>query len=215
MLWLVLASAFAASLSIWLWLCAGGLWSWVQGAYVAWVVPIWVGAGYLRFRHNPDLFVRRSRPGEGVPGWDSQCVAALKLAVLLTWALGARQNCQPQWWSWGFGVLLFSFGVWMLQLAQRSNPFFEGMVRHQVDRGHLVICQGPYAHRRHPGYLGFLAVVWAIPFFFGSSWSSLGAACFSLVLAVRMHLEERHLSLHLPGYADYRRQVRWKLFPGY
>lgn len=32
----------------------------------------------------------------------------------------------------------------------------EKTVRIQTDRGHRVIDTGPYAHVRHPGYLGFL-----------------------------------------------------------
>jgi protein-S-isoprenylcysteine O-methyltransferase Ste14 len=37
---------------------------------------------------------------------------------------------------------------------------------------------------------------------------------FVVLFAVRMRIEERALIAGLPGYADYRAQVRYRLVPG-
>ena len=75
-----------------------------------------------------------------------------------------------------------------------------------------LIRTGPYGLVRHPVYLGWFILVWVTPVMTGTR--LVFAAVSSLYLALAVPLEERDLTqLFGPGYADYQRQVRWKIVP--
>jgi protein-S-isoprenylcysteine O-methyltransferase Ste14 len=99
--------------------------------------------------------------------------------------------------------------------AMRVNRFFSSIVRIQSDRGQYVVTAGPYAFVRHPGYAaGFLLIIAS-----GIALSSWLAAAFVIATNLpfimrRLIVEDRVLQAQLPGYADYARQVRWRLLPG-
>lgn len=75
-----------------------------------------------------------------------------------------------------------------------------------------LIRTGPYALVRHPVYLGWIIFVWVTPVMTGTR--LVFAAVSTLYLAVAVVFEERDLGQHFGrDYADYRRQVRWKMVP--
>ncbi|MGO7211457.1 hypothetical protein ACC817_00125 [Rhizobium ruizarguesonis] len=53
-----------------------------------------------------------------------------------------------------------------------------------------------------------------IPLSLGSYWGSLAIPSAFAGLAARLLDEEKHLTRDLPGYAEYRRKVRYRLLPG-
>ena len=71
---------------------------------------------------------------------------------------------------------------------------------------------GPYGLVRHPVYLGWIILVWVTPAMTGTR--LVFAAVSTLYLAVAVLYEERDLArLFGPGYADYKREVRWRMLP--
>jgi protein-S-isoprenylcysteine O-methyltransferase Ste14 len=75
-----------------------------------------------------------------------------------------------------------------------------------------LIRTGPYGLVRHPVYLGWIILVWVTPVMTGTR--LVFAAVSTLYLAVAVLFEERDLEeIFGPGYADYRRQVRWRMVP--
>ncbi|HET7925861.1 MAG TPA: isoprenylcysteine carboxylmethyltransferase family protein [Rhodanobacteraceae bacterium] len=103
----------------------------------------------------------------------------------------------------GFGLTFVVF---------KANTFTASTVT--VEAGQHVVSTGPYAIVRHPMYAA--SVVWfvATPFALGSRWALVPAALMSLMLAVRLVDEERHLRVSLPGYDAYCETVRWRVIPG-
>jgi protein-S-isoprenylcysteine O-methyltransferase Ste14 len=87
-------------------------------------------------------------------------------------------------------------------------------VRIQDDKGHRVCDTGLYGIVRHPGYLGMLLTLLAVPLVLGSYWAFVPAGVAAILLVVRTALEDRFLSAHLPGYAAYAARTRRKLVPG-
>jgi protein-S-isoprenylcysteine O-methyltransferase Ste14 len=76
-----------------------------------------------------------------------------------------------------------------------------------------ISTRGPYGFVRHPIYLGWLLLVWAVPVM--SSGRLLFAALGTLYLVVAIPLEERSLAeLHPSEYLRYRERVRWRVVPG-
>jgi len=75
-----------------------------------------------------------------------------------------------------------------------------------------LLRSGPYAVVRHPVYLGWIMLVWVTPEMTGTR--LVFAAVSTLYLALAVPFEERDLSrLFGPGYADYKREVRWRMLP--
>jgi protein-S-isoprenylcysteine O-methyltransferase Ste14 len=94
------------------------------------------------------------------------------------------------------------------------NPFFSSAVRIQNEREQRVISDGPYRWLRHPGYASAIPVMIASGLVL-CSWLATGlGAAGALWLLRRAVVEDPLLRTELPGYADYTRQVGWRLLPG-
>jgi protein-S-isoprenylcysteine O-methyltransferase Ste14 len=83
----------------------------------------------------------------------------------------------------------------------------------QVEEGQPVVATGPYAWVRHPMYSGSLLMFLATPLGLGSWWGLVPALLLGAIVVVRLLDEERYLSVHLPGYAQYCREVSARLLP--
>ena len=104
-------------------------------------------------------------------------------------------------------VLSFLFMLWVLSV----NTYAASNIR--VEAGQKVIDTGPYAYVRHPMYAGAVWLFVGMPLALGSWWS-IGLIVFVVpVLLWRLLDEERILDRDLPGYAEYRRRVRYRLIP--
>ncbi len=94
------------------------------------------------------------------------------------------------------------------------NRFFSAVVRVQSERGHHVVDRGPYAHIRHPGYLGMIAGIPLGALVLGSWVGFAVAAIYSALIIRRVLFEDAFLRVHLEGYASYAQRVRYRLVPG-
>ena len=113
-------------------------------------------------------------------------------------------------------LVLFSDGMVALSLAIvslvfRENSFTSAII--EVASGQRVISTGPYRLVRHPMYSGALLLLIFTPLALGS-WVGLPLVLpLIFVIVLRLLNEERFLQMHLDGYDDYRRRVRYRLIP--
>lgn len=112
----------------------------------------------------------------------------------------------------GFAAVIA--GMAIVAWAMAVNPFFSTVIRIQEDRGHHVITRGPYQWVRHPGYLGMIIAIPAIPFALGSWWAVAPGLVYAIAIMCRVIVEDRYLQQHLPRYAEYSHQVPHRLVPG-
>jgi protein-S-isoprenylcysteine O-methyltransferase Ste14 len=112
------------------------------------------------------------------------------------------------------GLILLLVGYVPVFWAMYENRFFSGVVRIQEERGHHVINTGPYHFIRHPGYLGSVIYLLALPFVLMSYWALVPAILTIIMIVVRIVMEEDTLKRELAGYVDYMQQVRFRLVPG-
>jgi len=110
------------------------------------------------------------------------------------------------------GDILFIVGFLFVGRVYRENSYTSATIEIQEDQ--RVIDTGPYALVRHPMYSGALLYVLGTPLALGSYWGLLGFVLMLLVIVWRLQDEEQLLARELPGYAEYRQRVRWRLLPG-
>jgi len=107
------------------------------------------------------------------------------------------------------GDLILLAGLAISFEVARVNSYASAII--EVAEDQKVISNGPYAHVRHPLYSGALTVLLGIPLALGSWWGMLVSLPVMAALIWRIHDEERFLVKELPGYAEYREKVRWRL----
>jgi protein-S-isoprenylcysteine O-methyltransferase Ste14 len=110
------------------------------------------------------------------------------------------------------GDALIATGFAITFVVLRENSFASATI--QVVEGQRVVSTGPYAVIRHPQYAGSLLYLLGMPLALGSWWGLLVFAGLVPIIIWRLTDEEKLLARDLPGYADYRRRVRWRLIPG-
>jgi protein-S-isoprenylcysteine O-methyltransferase Ste14 len=167
--------------------------------------------------NDPELLERRMRVGPRAEQDPSQkliiTVAFLSIAALPV--LSALDHCR----SWSqvppalviFGDVLIGLAYVGFYLVFRENTY--GGATIQVTPGQTVVTTGPYAIVRHPMYSWALLMLLGIPLALGSWWGLLLLVPALAVILWRVREEERFLDDELPGYRDYRRQVRYRLLP--
>jgi protein-S-isoprenylcysteine O-methyltransferase Ste14 len=117
-------------------------------------------------------------------------------------------------WANILGLFLVAAGYTLACWALVMNRFFSSVVRIQTDRGHTVCDRGPYRIVRHPGYAGNALALPGVVLALASAWTIIPAVLALIVTIVRTTLEDNTLKEELPGYFDFARRVRYRLFPG-
>lgn len=175
---------------------------------------------HLLARDDPAMLAERMKPliQKGQPLWDKMIlisVAFLFVAWLILMGLDAvrfRWFAMPVWLQW-LGAVGVIASLWVFHRTFRVNTFLANVVRIQKERGHKVVSNGPYGVVRHPLYAGALLFFPMEALMLGS-WAGFAfTALIASLLIVRTALEDRELHQSLDGYADYARQVRYRLIP--
>jgi protein-S-isoprenylcysteine O-methyltransferase Ste14 len=209
----LLILAVALFLSSWRW-DWGMAWAFLG---VSAVIIIVGGVGLLRI--NPELVAERTRIGEGTKGWDKVLTALYGLMGIATLVVAGLDK--QFGWSGGVPLLVQMIALALFALsglfafwAMWSNAFFATTVRIQGERGHAVVTGGPYSYVRHPGYSGWLVCNMVTPLILDSLWAFIPAVLTVCIILIRTAAEDRTLNAELSGYAEYARQVRYRLLPG-
>lgn len=184
-------------------------------AYLAILAVVFAAAFAMLDR---GLLQERMRPG-GRPA--PLGLRLLNIVLLAHWVIAGLDRGRLHWtdnvplWLQALALLLVAAGYVLVFWAMLVNRFFSSVVRIQSDRGQHVISTGPYALVRHPGYSAGILIVVASGIALGS-WL---AAAFLVAIVLpfllyRVVNEDRVLQSRLDGYANYARQVPWRLVPG-
>lgn len=167
-----------------------------------------------------DTGLRKERFRPGPKARDTALVAIAKVLALAHLVIAAL-DAGRFGWSGEVPAAAQAVGLALVALAgagtvwtMRVNRFFSTVVRIQEEREHQVITGGPYRVVRHPGYVVMSVLVLASGVALGSWWAILPMGVLVMLMIRRTAIEDRFLHEHLPGYADYARQVRYRLLPG-
>ena len=198
---------------------AGRIDWWPAWALIAVWLTCLTGMDIVVLRVNPGLMAERLSPPKGAKSWDRAIVSILRLTQLVRYIIAGLD--QRYGWTGDFPVaaqiaalIMCVLGYALFTWAMASNVFFSQVVRIQSERGHAVATSGPYRYVRHPGYVGMILFELALSTLLASWWGLIAGGVCALLFIPRTVLEDRTLQAELPGYADYARQVRYRLLPG-
>ena len=220
--WILQSILGVAAYGVIIFLAAGTL-DWVWGWLLLGLLAAFLAAQPLILVPiNPDLLVERGKGirDEGVKEWD-KWIASLAGGVMpfISWIV-AGLDVRFGWTGSVplvyhlVGVLGMALGFGLFLWAMASNAFFSEGVRIQEERGHTVATAGPYQYVRHPGYSGAILAQLSTPLLLGSPWALIPSLASAALYITRTALEDKTLIAELPGYNDYTRQTRYRLFPG-
>ncbi len=168
-------------------------------------------------KYDPALLERRLRAGPTAEKEKGQKVVQVITSIVfiadfaipvhdhrLRWSLVPGYMCLV-----GDAMMVAGFAI--VFVVFRANSYTSGIV--EVMEGQQVISTGPYGVVRHPMYSGGLILLFGIPLALGSWWGLLVNVPMVAAVVWRLLDEEKLLAENLPGYADYRELVKYRLAP--
>lgn len=163
-----------------------------------------------------DLFRERAAPGPGNADRLTRPLAGILLpAHWLLAGLDARFGWSPiPLWARAGGAVLYAAGCAAVLWAITVNRFYSSAVRVQSDRAQRPVKVGPYRIVRHPGYTATIVCALSAGLALGSFIAMVPALLFAALFVRRTIVEDRLLRRDLAGYAEYAREVRYRLLPG-
>ena len=111
------------------------------------------------------------------------------------------------------GLIGYVVAITGIFCTMRVNRFYSSAVRVQSNRGHAVVTSGPYRIVRHPGYTASLTAFLCGGLALGSWVAMIPIAAIMALFIRRTLLEDALLKAELPGYAEYVKQVKFRLIP--
>jgi protein-S-isoprenylcysteine O-methyltransferase Ste14 len=166
---------------------------------------------------DPKLLERRLRAGPIAEKETSQKIiqtitSIAFIAILVVSALDHRfaWSTAPPYVAIA-GDVLVAVGFVIIFFVYKENTFASATIELYPEQ--KVISTGLYALVRHPMYMGGLFLFVGIPLSLGSWWGLFGTIPLLLAVVGRIFDEEKFLAKNLPGYAEYRDRVRYRLVP--
>jgi protein-S-isoprenylcysteine O-methyltransferase Ste14 len=168
-------------------------------------------------KKDPKLLERRVNAGPGAEKEKSQRIIQLLATIAFVAVMVVPAFDHRFGWSTmppyvvAVGDMLVVLGFLIIFLVFKENTFTSGTI--EVASEQKVIATGPYAHVRHPMYIGALIMLLGVPLALGSWWGLLTIIPMTLVISWRLLEEEKFLAKNLLGYSDYQNKVRCRLVP--
>lgn len=177
-------------------------------------VPMFA-AGLVMMAKNTELLRKRLNAREQ-QGEQRQVVALSGLMFLASFVL-AGLNFRFGWlalpraavWA-AAAVFLLGYGLYAEVL--RENAYLSRTI--EVQENQKVVDTGLYGLVRHPMYAATILLFLSMPLILGSPLSFVVMLLYLPIIAKRIRNEEAVLEQGLEGYADYKKRVKYRLFPG-
>ena len=171
-------------------------------------------AGTVLFFRAPELLQKRLNAREEEK--TQKAVVALSAVMFLAAFIVAGLNFRfawlpiPAWVSWA-AAAVFLAAYLMYAEVLRENAYLSRTV--EVQENQKVIDTGLYGVVRHPMYSSTLFLFLSMGLVLGSLFSFAVLLLYIPIIALRIRNEEKVLMKDLPGYAEYKKKIKYKVIP--
>ena len=215
---LVVSIAFYSLTALLYFLCAGRFDLPLAWCYFVGNAVFGLGTVAIADARSPGFAQERIKPAPGEQDRLFKPAGMLcSFAVLMLAGIDVgRFHWRPavDWRLQLLALILHLAALLLVCWAMLANAYFSSAVRLQPDRGQVLVRNGPYAFVRHPGYTGGILYLALNGLALGSWWAGLAGIPMIILTFRRTVLEDRMLQSGLAGYAEYAKEVRYRLLPG-
>lgn len=171
-------------------------------------------AGFVMFFKSPDFLAKRLDAKEkqstqkGVVALSGLMFVAGFVVAGLDFRFGWSQIPKP--------VIIAASVLFLLSYAlyaevMRENAYLSRTIK--VEEGQQVVDTGLYGIVRHPMYMATILLFLTMPIILGSWYALIIFALYPAIIIVRLKDEEDLLTQELPGYAAYKKKVKYRILP--
>ena len=176
-------------------------------------VPMLI-AGFVMFFKSPDFLAKRLDVKEkqatqkGVVAFSGLMFIAGFIVAGLDYRFGWSRMSLPVTIT---ASVLFLLAYVLYAEVMRENAYLSRTI--QVEEGQKVVDTGLYGIVRHPMYMATVLLFLMIPIVLGSWYALILFAFYPAIIIVRLKDEEKLLTKELPGYAQYKQKVKYRIIP--
>ena len=171
-------------------------------------------AGFVMFFKSPDFLAKRLDAKEKQA--TQKGVVALSGLMFIAGFLVAGLDFRFGWSQKPLTVtvvasVLFLVAYVLYAEVMRENAYLSRTIK--VEEGQKVVDTGLYGIVRHPMYMATILLFLMIPVVLGSWYALIAFAFYPAIIIVRLKDEEDLLTRELPGYAEYKQKVKYRIIP--
>jgi protein-S-isoprenylcysteine O-methyltransferase Ste14 len=176
-------------------------------------VPMLI-AGFVMFFKSPDFLAKRLDAKEKQS--TQKGVLAFSGLMFVGGFVVAGLDFRFGWSTipiWGVitASVLFVLAYALYAEVMRENAYLSRTIK--VEAGQKVVDTGLYGIVRHPMYMATILLFLMIPLILGSWYALIVFAFYPAIIIVRLKDEEALLTRELPGYAEYKQKVKYRIIP--
>ena len=176
-------------------------------------VPMLI-AGFVMFFKSPDFLAKRLEAKEKQA--TQKGVVALSGLMFIAGFVVAGLDYRFSWSQMPVAVTIIASVLFLTAYAlyaevMRENAYLSRTIK--VEEGQKVVDTGLYGIVRHPMYMATILLFLMIPIVLGSWYALIAFAFYPAIIIVRLKDEETLLTGELPGYAEYKKKVTYRIIP--
>lgn len=176
-------------------------------------VPMLI-AGFVMFFRSPDFLAKRldAKEKQGTQKGVLVFSALMFIAGFVVAGLDHRFGWSKMPTAFTVvAAVLFLAAYGLYAEVMRENAYLSRTIR--VEEGQKVVDTGLYAVVRHPMYMATILLFLMMPLVLGSWYALVIFAFYPAIIIVRLKDEEELLTRELPGYAEYKTKVKYRIIP--
>lgn len=171
-------------------------------------------AGFVMLSKSPE-FLKNRLDAKEKQGTQKGVVAYSGLMFIVGFVV-AGLDFRFGWSKMPLWVTIVASALFLVAYAlyaevMRENAYLSRTIK--VEQGQTVVDTGLYGIVRHPMYAVTLLLFLAMPLVLGSWYALAVFAFYPVIIIVRLKDEEDLLTKELPGYAQYKQKVKYRLIP--
>ena len=170
--------------------------------------------GLILLVKAPELLAKRLNAREKES--EQRAVVALSFLMFVGGFVVAALDFRFGWsefpvWLTVFASILLLVSYGLYGEVMRENAYLSRTI--EVQEGQRVVDTGLYGVVRHPMYAVTTLLFLSIPLVLGSWYAFIIFLLYPMLLVKRIRNEEKILLEDLPGYAEYRNKVKYRMIP--